>query len=404
MDRLQKRTLNVLFVAFICFGIAFTLIDPLIPVISARLNIGYDKIGLILFASSTISLGATFLSGRFSDRYDMKKIIATGLAILVIGFFIYGIFFALVTFILTVIFFKIGCGILDSSIHAFVSKAFSGKHGPIFIKLDFFWYIGAILGPLLVSLFLFLKVDPSWLFLGFSAVSLIVLIYFFTKCPKNCFYGKEKKPEDISGRIQYLRIIRNPVIVLCCIGLFFYVGIFSILSTWLTTYFSDLNIAVSLGSVILSVFWAFNALGVVLTGWLLKRSNEVSLLIIFGSIGCISAIAYGLIPSIYIKIVFLVLQAIFYSSFFPMLNAIAVHEDTDLSGTILGVTISTAVIGLIVFQPLTGVIVEYFGPTGINYLLMVAAILAFISSVFLYRSVTLKHKTGFRFFDHSVKR
>ena len=123
MDRLQKRTINILFLSFVFFGIAFTLIDPLIPVISERLDIGYDKIGLILFASSALSLGATFLSGRFSDRYDLKKIITTGLIILVFGFFIYGIYFGLLTLILTVVFFRVGCGILDSSIHAFVSKA-----------------------------------------------------------------------------------------------------------------------------------------------------------------------------------------------------------------------------------------------------------------------------------------
>ncbi|MBN1298942.1 MAG: hypothetical protein JW997_04575, partial [Actinobacteria bacterium] len=63
---------KVLFFIFTLFGVAYTAIDTLIPLISEQLGIGFDKIGLILFASSSISLAATFLAGRFSDKYDIK--------------------------------------------------------------------------------------------------------------------------------------------------------------------------------------------------------------------------------------------------------------------------------------------------------------------------------------------
>ncbi len=395
------------------------MIDPLIPVISEQLNIGFDRIGLILFAGSALSLAATFFGGRFSDKYDIKKIILVGLILLTVGFFAYGIYMSIFILIITVVFFRVGYGILDSSIHAYVSKLYFGDHSPIFIRLDFFWYVGAIIGPLIISVFLFLNIDPKWAFLAFAFLTLVIIVFFYISYSGIQDIRSEKNKEDanilkadhktngtspVKTESSYLVIIKNPIIVLVCTGLFFYIGIFSILSTWLTTYFADFDIPVSFGSAVLSVFWAFNALGVFLTGKLIKRSNEKSLILIYSIIGFISAVAYSLIPFVYVKIIFLILQAVFFSSFFPLLNAIAVHEDVKLSGTILGVTISIALLGLVIFQPLTGVIVEYLGNAGVNYLLSATALGSFITTIVLYRLVSVKYGEPFRFFNYSLKR
>jgi MFS family permease len=415
----RNSTLNLLFVIFIFFGIASTLIDPLIPVISEQLNIGFDRIGLILFAGSALSLAATFLAGRFSDKYDIKKIILGGLILLAIGFFAYGIYLSIIFLIITVVFFRVGYGILDSSIHAYVSKLYFGDHSPIFIRLDFFWYVGAIIGPLVISLLLFFKIEPKWAFLFFAFATLIVIVFFYISYRSVQKGRSEKNAEDTriidedpennsinsdKSKTTYLIILKNPIIILVCTGLFFYIGIFSILSTWLTTYFADFNIPVSFGSAVLSVFWAFNALGVFLTGKLIKRSNEKSLIIIYSIIGFISAAAYSMIPFVYVKIIFLIFQAVFFSSFFPLLNAIAVHEDVKLSGTILGITISVAIMGLVIFQPLTGFIVEYFDVEGINYLLIATALGSLVTTIILYRLVSIKYKIPFQFFNYSLKR
>ncbi len=419
MNTNRNSTLNLLFIIFVFFGIASTLIDPLIPVISEQLNIGYDRIGLILFAGSALSMAAILLASRFSDKYDLKKIILAGLVLLVSGFFTYGIYAGIAGLVITVLFFRVGYGILDSSIHAYVSKLFFGNHSPIFIRLDFYWYVGAIIGPLAVSIFLFFEITTKWIFLFFAAAALVATVFFYVSyrgIPERLAGNEAKKTghwkidDENTGfygeraKENYSVIMKNPVIILACVGLFFYIGIFSILSTWLTTYFIDFGFPVSWGSVILSIFWAFNAFGVFLAGKLIKRSNDISLLMIYSTIGLISGVAYSLTPFIYVKIGFLVLQAIFFSGFFPLLNAIAVHENVRLSGTILGVTISVAILGLVMFQPLTGFIVEYAGTTGVNYLLISTIAASYIATVFLYRRVSIKYSVPFKFFNYSVKR
>ena len=69
----KKRTLNLFFYIFILFGISFIAIDPLIPVISEQLNVGYDKIGIALFIGSIFTLLATILSGDLVIDLILKK-------------------------------------------------------------------------------------------------------------------------------------------------------------------------------------------------------------------------------------------------------------------------------------------------------------------------------------------
>jgi len=194
----------------------------------------------------------------------------------------------------------------------------------------------------------------------------------------------------------YSIIFKNPIIISSCAGLFFYLGIFSVLSTWLTAYFQSLGVDISYGSLILSGFWAFNAFGVIIAGKLLLKTNETSLLLLFSIFGAVSSVLYSAIPLIYIKIVFLVMQAILYSGFFPLLNAIAVKEDPDLSGSILGITISVSVLSQIIFQPLTGFILQNSGLNGINILLVVCAAALFISTFSLFKVSSKKHGICFK--------
>lgn len=415
MEKPNKSYLNLLFIIFILFGIAYTLIEPLIPLISEKLAIGYDKIGLILFVSSSVSFAAVFISGRLSDKFDLKKIILTGLAILVLGFFIYGIIFSLAVLIATIILFKAGGGILDSSIHACIAKLFPVKQSHLFIKLDFFWYIGAIAGPLIISVILFLKINTQYVFLFFACFTLIITLLFL----KFSGYLKKRISVDKSLKFQhsntgqvksfkqreqqlkkpfkpYSRILKNPLIICCCAGLFFYMGIISILSTWLTAYFKGLGVGLSYGSILLSAFWAFNALGVILTGKILLKTNEASLLLLLSIFSTASSFIYSLVPITYIKIIFLIMQAVSYSGFFALLNSLAVKEEPDLSGTILGITISVAVFSQIIFQPLNGFTMQYFGLAGINYLLMICAAALFASTIFLFKISAKKNGVSFK--------
>lgn len=411
MDINKKNTIGLLFNISVILGITMTVIDPLIPVISERLNIGYDKIGLILLFSTLFSIIATFLSGRLSDRYNIKKIITSGLIMVAIGCLLFGIglYFNLIIFILILIFFRIGTGVIATTVNSYASKLFYMQHGPIFIKLDFYWYIGSIVGPLAISIFLYKKVDVKYVFIIFFAAIILMMIFFYRYCAdidlnntnRVCELKNSEHINKKDNKVFVWVIIKNPIIILLCACLFFFHGIYAIQSTWLTAYFSALNVKISLGSAILSLFWIFNTLGVFITSKVISKINEISLLIFCSLAGFIVIVIYCFVTIIYLKIILLIFIAIFYSSFFPLLNSLAVNENSGLSGTILGITISVSTIGTIVYQPISGYTMEYSGIQGINYLLIATSMVVFIIVLILYN---LGKKTGKFNFDLFFKK
>ena len=404
MEKAKNRTVNLLLNIFIFYGIIYTIIDPLIPLISEKLKIGYDKIGLILLLASVASLLSTFISGKLCDRYSIKRIILIGLIALLGGFVLYSIYLNLIFFILTVVLFRIGWGILDAGVHTYASQLFYKNHSPLFIKLDFFWYIGAIIGPIVISAMLFLKIDTKYAFIFFAVLFLAVIIFFWKLCPQ-LFVKKIEETESfecvqdsVKKEKKTLYILKNPIILFTCISLFLYIGILSGLSVWLTTYFTFLNIPVSFGSVLLSFFWVFSALGVFFAGKLITRSNEISLLVVGSIVGAASTVLYTFLPLVYLKIVFLMLLAFCYASFFPLLIALAVHENPGASGSILGTIISAAITGTIIFQPLIGYMAQYFGKATINYVIFIAAVIEIPVVIVLFKLLNKKYNTRVEFF------
>ena len=68
----MKKTLGLFYYITILYGIAAISIDPLIPIISRELNIGYDRVGLILLTGYTFSLISSLVTGVLCDKVNIK--------------------------------------------------------------------------------------------------------------------------------------------------------------------------------------------------------------------------------------------------------------------------------------------------------------------------------------------
>lgn len=150
-------------------------------------------------------------------------------------------------------------------------------------------------------------------------------------------------------------------------------------------------------STLLSGYWLFAVFGIILTIKIFKRrsGNDISLLLLYILLGTISTIIYCFVSIIYVKIIFLALQAIFYSVVFPLSTSIALHENLQSSGTIFGITLSSGIAASIVYQPLIGYISQYFGKNNIVYVIAITAVFGFISVIILFKLLNNKYNTKF---------
>ncbi|MHB1347634.1 MAG: MFS transporter [Candidatus Humimicrobiaceae bacterium] len=407
----MKKTLGLFYYITVLYGIAAISIDPLIPIISKQLNIGYDKIGLVLLTGYTFSLISSLVTGILCDKINIKKVILGGLAILFMGFLIFGFEISVFIFVISLILQKSGYSSIDSTMHSYVAKVYNNMHAPIFIKIDIMFYIGSIISPLLISFLLFFDISYRYIFFLFAAAILILSLILFVNLKKTDILKIIIDNQDLSDKEEKCHPLTekrkpNAIIIVACIVMFFSMGSFSGTSSWFTTYLSTFDISVAYGSVWLSVMWTLTVLSLVGYLKIFKRTNEISLLLFGGIMGLIFMTAAALSSDIIIKLTFLLLHAGCFSCFFSMLTSIATYEAHKLKGSIVGIIITCAFSGSIIFQPLLGYFAQYFGSGSVIYVLIGGYSISLIFLFILFYFLKKKHKRMriiFRFRSHDAK-
>jgi fucose permease len=371
-EKTKSNTLITFYMIFILFGLSMVTIDPLIPVIAEQIDVSYDKIGIALFIGSIGALISNFIAGRLSDRIDIKKLIIFGIILLMMGFTLFGIYLNFIIFIIVILFLRSGFGIIDTSVHSFSAKLFKRDISRIFIKLDVAWYFGAVIGPIIISAALYFEFLPKYLFFILAFLYMFSLIIFYRTCPGKSIVNKSRKAGLIKTGIHWtdLSMIKNRAVILTGMILFFYIGAFSGLSSWMTTYFLGFGVRVAYGSAILSLYWLFSIAGMVITTKIVSKFKEIHILFYGCLAGTICLLVFSSVLNIYIKISALALQAVFLAGIFSLSTSIAAKRDPKNSGTILGFTIASAFAGSVVFQPINGYVTEYFGK---QYIALVAS-------------------------------
>lgn len=393
----MKRTLGLFYYITILYGIAAISIDPLIPIISRELSIGYDRIGLILLTGYVFSLISSLITGTLCDKVNLKKVTLAGLAILFMGFLIFGFKMSVIIFTISLILQKSGYSSIDSSMHSFVAKVYHNMHAPIFIKIDIMFYIGAIISPLLISFLLFFNISYRYVFFLFAAVITILAFLLFLNLKKIdinkiIMENQNRSETEESSGITVKKEKLNAIIILSCLAMFFSMGTLSGVSSWFTTYLSTFNITVAYGSIGLSMMWAVCVLSLIGFLKIFKKTNEITLLLSGGVLGVILLSAAALSTNIIIKLVFLLLHAGCYSCFFSMLASIATNEAHKSKGSVLGLIITCAFSGSIIFQPLLGYFAQYLGSGSLIYVLIGGYFISLVFLLILFYFLKKRHK------------
>lgn len=393
--------MNSLFCIFVLYGITSMTIDPIIPLIHQKIKIGYDRIGISLLFGSFFLLISTFISGKLSDKFSAKKNIAVGLIFLFSGFLFFGISYKLyinyIILISIIILIRSGLGTIESSVHKYAPQISPDNINIVFLKLNIFWNIGATVGPVIISVVLLTELNLGYEFLFLSILFLLILIIFFWSSQEQkrfYYFRNEDRKESVrdNNKKSSFILVKNPTIILSGIILFFHMGSLAGLSSWMTTYFSILDIKVSTGSLILSLYWATSTIGLLLTHKFLKKTNEITLLLV-GCILCVICITlFNFVLTIYMKIIFLIIQSISVSGFISLTKSIAVQENKKFTGIIVGFIMSMAVAGSMTFLPILGYVIEYVGEKYIIYIFSLSWTITLSLIIILYKLINKKYE------------
>jgi MFS family permease len=331
-----------------------TLFAPLIPIISKELRISYSSIGMIIFSTTLGFVISNLISGMLADKFGKKIISALGFLITGLGIVTLAFAQTHMQFLTFYTIAGFGNGAWAANLQAIIADIYPLDRSKRILRLNIYFAAGAGFGPLIVSIILSQNMDWRIFFGLIGAVNFIIFLFYAT----NRYPLELTAHESIKGNIKRLF---NPIIIICGLILFFYIGIEATYSTWMTTYLTTFKIPVQLGSLSVSAFWFFMAIGIWSSEFLSKKIHDVK--IIFAStvlvfISITSIILFNSLPVIF---VFTVLLGISLSPVFPLTASTAISQDPEISGTISGFTMSFPLAASIIFQPLVGYVSDIYG-------------------------------------------
>jgi len=387
-----RQNLNILYYIFAISGLTIASLSPLTPIIVENLQIGYSKISIAFFIGNIFFLLATIIGGKLSDRYDTKKVIFYSTLLMSLGILIFGVHRSYIIFTIALLLIRLGLGSLNVSVAALPSKLSKIKISKIFVILNIYWFAGSAIGPLLVSGAIYLNINTNLLFLFYFLLLLISVIISL----KAGFAGSKENKGPVHNKVKYNQrvkfvFIKNPIIIICGIMAFFFIGGVWGFAPWITAYFLAFKVPVAVSSIALSAYFLFGLLGAIVVNKFLKIFSDIKLLLGICIIAFISLTVLCFSSNVIVKMIFLFIQAISFAGVYPLITAIPVKEEPrDNSGSILAVVVSIGFLGGIVFQPVYGYIADYIGGGFTSFIALASMGVASIMTIIL--SITLRKR------------
>lgn len=362
--------LIIIYLAFISLGLPDALLGVTWPIIRQEWMMRLDAAGMVSIVITVGTIASSLLSGRLIRRFGEGKItflsgLMTGIALLGFAYspsYIWFVFLALPL--------GFGAGSVDTALNHYVALHFKAHH---MNWLHSFWGVGATAGPILVSVIL--KQTGSWR-LGYQSVAIIQLglaAILFLSLPlwkKHAKMtslrdnvksdGNEPIPVHSLGVLEALKIKGVPYALLVFMT---YCAVEFSVGLWGSSYLVQMKgLSLEIAARWVAFYFGGITVGRLLAGFIsFKISNKR--MIFSGVIIALSgAILLFLDISDSLVMIAFVLLGLGFAPIFP-----AMTHDTPIrfgrinAQSIIGFQMASAYIGIAVFPPLLGWIMELTG-------------------------------------------
>ena len=360
-------------------GISTGLVGPLIPIIAKDLNIGLDRIGATISFSILAILITAIVLNNFIDNLGFKKVLIAGLVFLSSGAL--GIFLSK-TFIIFIVFYflyQLGIGILSITIYSIIGSVLFEEKSRRIMQTSIYYSIGGIIAPLLVSLFVGVKLNWQLIFLSLVIIQIMLGIFLISiKIPK--IIKPQKNIKNLFSIDK--KIIFNSFFIIIGFMIFLYSAVMDTFFTWFTSYFEALNIEVYKSSLFLALYSMSLFIGLIIKNQLIKKIEEKKILMWGILLSFVFMILIFFIRNLIIKNIMLFIYGICITANFSFMVILSLNLGSKYASSIAAYTHAAAYLGSIVFQYVSGFMSEHFSKNSVFYidtsLLFIIFILAIV--------------------------
>ena len=374
------------FLAFFIFGFTDNLKGPTLPAMLAELNINYGTGGNIFFGEYLGFLIATLITGLLADRFGLKLVILLAGICLLAGVGGYSSFQLPIFLAVSLFIVGMGLGAFELGPNAVIVNLHHERKGLFLNLMAVLHGLGSMLAPLFAG-WLF-TLNTSWRTIyrwDLILVAVFILLFIFLRFPK----AEEKVELDFRHIPQIAFKSQLPwFYVVICLYVAAEIGI----GSWLVTFLQQSRDASVISSTqFLFLFFATLTAGRLVGGFFVQRVGYLRS-IFFASIGGIICILLGLFGSGQLSF-FLPMSGLFFSIIFPTITAAVSDLHHENINTVLGVLFTFAGLGGLIGPWLVGWGSDLFGLQAGFAIVLIFAVLMFISILILMKGIDHATKT-----------
>lgn len=386
----KKNILVFSFFWVFIIGTATFLIGPLIPIISKELSVRLDMIGLAISFGIISKFIATMITGNLIEIFGYKTVYFIGIIFSFLG--IIGLYFSYSYTIFLFAFFalELGIGVAYVATLSLVGNYYFKDKTNHLIKLALGNGVALIISPFLASIILMVNLDWRYIYIFLLIPQgILFILLFFLKIPVTI-----KKNESLKSLFGVSKkILINPYFIICAVIIILYSTVKDTFFTWFTSYFTFLNIEVRVSSLILSGYGIMTFAGMILKNVLIRRFKERKVLLYGVIISFISITGLLFVDNLILKIVLIMLFGFGLAATFTITFSLGIEINKKYAGTVSGLLMAAAYPGVIVFQYLSGYLLEHLSK---NSVLILDTVLVFFLLIVV---VVLNYRKAFKSLD-----
>ncbi len=365
----KKTVFNTACVILFTFGVSVICLGTILPEITKKFGVNELAAGgLASILPLGIMVGSLFC-GPFADKNGYKGLFMLCCTLVMLG--MEGLAFGNSWGIIQGSVFLIGAGggALNSASSALVADISEGERGAKLSVLGVFYGLGALILPFIIAV-LSSYFDAFTVIGGLgAAVLLVIILIAMVTFP-------EAKQQGGFPMKEALQMIKNPVLLLLGMVMFFQSGLEGLVSNWTNGFLQDgLEIDGQKALMGLTVHMAALTLMRVALGYLLKKYKDTTVLNWCYGLMVAGVFIFWLGNIFALKLVALALLGAGFAGIFPIFLGMVGDKFAALSGTAFSIIFVIALIGNMLLNYGMGMLSFQYGIQQLPILLVVCVLL-----------------------------
>lgn len=349
----MKRLVLSQHLSFVAIGFISSITGPILPAVRREIPMTYGETGLLLAGLCLGMVLTVPIIGYLSDKYGKKPLLIIGgilLACGLLGCMVSRSFRSLMIWNIIV---GIGFGGFVVGINALCSSMSVSGKGTAMSLLHFFFGLGAIAGPFIVTVCL--SFFQNWRMVYGVTVFLAVIVTLALYPLK---FPKENEGELERSSLPY----RDVFLWICAAFILVYGGIEISFQGWIAAFWVRIAPGNDLpASLIASVFWIALTIGRLFSGKLADRFG-LSRYLIITSLGCaVTTLTWSTYTSSWSTLGATLILGLLLAGIFPTLMVSATSRYSGMSGVVTAFISFFSSLGGLFVPPSIGRIADWVG-------------------------------------------